>query len=389
MKRLISEIYSRLKYMLLSEEGEKFKPTTEWMQKWYEIMNDELFDGDLGPCILTTFTSGRGASGRTLGRFVLTGNNLKYNKETRRIFQGNYEYSGTYITRDNFAQICKPLIALNANYRGTQDAWLNTLVHEMCHYYVKMFGYNPKQSHGVEFRNIASRVAYKSNGKITIQRLATAEEMNDYELDDAIKQKNDQRQQKLEKTLAQRKANTLLKTMALVVVLDNDQVRLLTTTSETLLFEIGDLHNKRKNIKYFGSCKNADLIEFLRSKGYKGNSKKYRFWDITNNKPLLDELLKYSWTNYLGTCDTLEQALNIEKQEQVNPKPQQEEGLLSRYRIVEDGDGYNILDAQNKYRRTFGKPVDSIRYDKEDDVFYFTMGTHEFTGTPGNWVINC
>lgn len=360
--------------MLLSEEGEKFKPTTEWMHEWYEKMNDELFDGNLGPCILTPYTKGHGASGRTLGYFKLTGNNLKAKNNSRQMFQANPYSMDTLITRDNFVQVCKPLIALNVNYSGTQDAWINTLVHEMCHYYTYMYGYAPKQAHGVEFRNIASRVAYKSNGKITIQRLASAEEMTNYELDDAVKQKN-----------AQRKANTVSKMMTLVIVLENGQVRLITTTSENLLFEIGDIHNKRKDIKYFGSCKNADLIDFLQSKGYKGNSRKYRFWSITGNTPLLDELLKYQWTNYLGDCDTLEEALGVEKQEQVDIKPQQEEGLLSRYKIVEDGDGYNILDGQNKWRKTFGKPVNSIRYDKEDDVFYFTMGSHEFYGTPGNW----
>ena len=37
-----------------------------------------------------------------------------------------------YINKRIFFDVCKPLIALNGNYSGTEDAFLNTLVHIFC-----------------------------------------------------------------------------------------------------------------------------------------------------------------------------------------------------------------------------------------------------------------
>ena len=300
MKTIISEIYSRLKSLLLKEEGEKFKPTVEWMQEWYDKMNAELFGGELGSCTLIPYTKGRGQSGRTLGYFQMTGGVL-YNRRTRRMFKQVKDWLGSYnieIDEDNFVKEAKPLIALNANYSATQDAWLNTLVHEMCHYYTYMNGYAPVQAHGREFKSIAARVASKSNGTITIQRLATAEEMQNYELDAAVQQKNQERKERQKSRM-----------MALVVVKNDGQVRLITTTSEKVMFDIGDFHMKNKDIKYYGSCKDVDLIEFLQNHNYRNNMRSYRYWTITS-APWLNELIKYRWENYLGPCDTLEEALN-------------------------------------------------------------------------------
>ena len=48
-------------YLRLTEDEEhsteKIKPTTEWMTKWYDIMNKRLFNGELGACILRPFLS--------------------------------------------------------------------------------------------------------------------------------------------------------------------------------------------------------------------------------------------------------------------------------------------------------------------------------------------
>lgn len=54
-----------------------------------------------------------------------------------------------------------------------------------------MHGFAPKQGHGREFKDIASIVSYRSNGLITIQRLATSEEMEQHEMDADMQAKKD------------------------------------------------------------------------------------------------------------------------------------------------------------------------------------------------------
>ena len=98
-----------------------------------------------------------------------------------------------YIDRNNFAELCHPTIELNGNYSGTEHGFLETLVHEMCHYYTEMDGYCPRQGHGFEFRNIGSIVTSRSNGMFTIQRLASAEQMTELELSDEMKAKRERR----------------------------------------------------------------------------------------------------------------------------------------------------------------------------------------------------
>lgn len=51
----------------------------------------------------------------------------------------------------------------------------------------------PKQAHGPEFRQIGNYVAYKSNGQLTVQRIASAEQMEGYDVDDEIKQRREKR----------------------------------------------------------------------------------------------------------------------------------------------------------------------------------------------------
>lgn len=367
-------------YLRLTEDEEhsteKIKPTTEWMTKWYDIMNQRLFNGELGACILRPFTTGKGSNGRTLGWFKITASNIKVDRSTRRIFKSDY-YSRQYVDRSSFPSICKPCIELNANYSAPEDSWLNTLVHEMCHYYTYMYGYAPKQGHGPEFREIGAIVSSKSNGLITIQRLASAEEMTHFDLDADIKQKNQER-------LDRKKSNLNV----CVIILDNKQVRLVTTTSMKLVDEIANLHNTKNNTLYFGCSHETGLVELLYSKGYRSSMRTYRYWDISNAS-WLNILPEYQWIKVIGKCATMEEALGLENKDENHPSlavannNKQEETHLG-YNIIKDGTGYNLYNTETK-RKTFGNPVEKIWFDNEQNLFCFKNGKFTFIGTPGHW----
>lgn len=367
-------------YLRLTEDDEhsteKIKPTTEWMTKWYDIMNQRLFNGELGACILRPFTTGKGSNGRTLGWFKITASNIKVDRSTRRIFKSDY-YSRQYVDRSSFPSICKPCIELNANYSAPEDSWLNTLVHEMCHYYTYMYGYAPKQGHGPEFREIGAIVSSKSNGLITIQRLASAEEMTHFDLDANIKQKNQER-------LNRKKSNLNV----CVIILDNKQVRLVTTTSMKLVDEIANLHNTKNDTLYFGCSHETGLVDLLYSKGYRSSMRTYRYWDISNAS-WLNILPEYQWNKVIGKCATMEEALGLENKDENQPSlavannNKQEETHLG-YHIIKDGTGYNLYSTETKHK-TFGHPVEKIWFDNEQNLFCFKNGKFTFIGTPGHW----
>ena len=381
LSKLIRENVNRvLTYFCLTEDEEhsteKIKPTTEWMTKWYDIMNKRLFNGELGACILRPFTTGKGSNGRTLGWFKITASNIKVDRSTRRIFKSDY-YSRQYVDRSSFPSICKPCIELNANYSAPEDSWLNTLVHEMCHYYTYMYGYAPKQGHGPEFREIGAIVSSKSNGLITIQRLASAEEMTHFDLDANIKQKNQER-------LDRKKSNLNV----CVIILDNKQVRLVTTTSMKLVDEIANLHNTKNNTLYFGCSHETGLVDLLYSKGYRSSMRTYRYWDISNAS-WLNILPEYQWIKVIGKCATMEEALGLENKDENQPSlavannNKQEETHLG-YHIIKDGTGYNLYSTETKHK-TFGHPVEKIWFDNEQNLFCFKNGKFTFIGTPGHW----
>jgi hypothetical protein len=263
-----------------------FKPTPQWMAEKYDEMNKQLFGGRLGKCDFEVFTTGKGSEGGTLGWFKITGKNIKIRRYDRQLHQLPHDerqpngiimhYGDRNVNYDNFYQICKPRIELNGNYSGTEHGFLATLVHEMCHYYTYMNGYAPKQGHGPEFREIGMIVSSRSKGLFTIQRLASAEDMSELELNDEMKAKR-----------AKREANKLSNTIAIVVYKQSGDVRLILTRSERLVYQIYGIESKRKDtVKVFRS-NDSQLIEKFFSKGYKSLMRTYRFWNIGQNKELL------------------------------------------------------------------------------------------------------
>ena len=253
-----------------------FQPTVEWMTAKYAEMNDTLFNGALGECSFAIFTTGKGSEGGVLGWFKCNGRNIKADRYSRRMYLKDMWGGKTYIDRKNFATLCNPTIELNGNYRGTEHGFLATLVHEMCHYYTYMHGYCPKQGHGPEFREIGSVVSSRSNGMFTIQRIASAEQMTELELNDEMKAKR-------EKRLANKKASVT----AVIVFAKNGKVKLTISSNQSLINMIESSEKERgENVAV---TNDAEVIEYLFSKGYKQNLRTWRYWPL-EGKPWLDEL---------------------------------------------------------------------------------------------------
>lgn len=176
-----------------TEDGKYINLTTSWLSDKYWMLNRELFEGKLDDCDFGIFTSGRGSQGRVLGLFKMQTKDLKCDRRTRRMFLETY-FDKIYVNRDNFVELCNPKIELNGNYKWTEKSALSTLLHEMCHYYIYMNGLAPRESHGNEFRNMAFTVSSKSNNTFPVERIASAEEMKEVELDSKISRTNDKRE---------------------------------------------------------------------------------------------------------------------------------------------------------------------------------------------------
>ena len=257
------------------EMDKTFVPTSQWMAEKYAEMNSQLFGGKLGECNFGVFTTGRGMEGGTLGWFKITGRNIRVDRYSRRMFKTT-GWDKVYVNKENFYYMCQPKIELNGNYFGTEHGFLATLVHEMCHYYTYMNGYCPRQGHGREFKEIGMIVSSRSNGMFTIQRLATAEEMNELELNDEMKAKR-----------AKRLANKKASVTAVIAFTQEGKVKL-TITSNPRLIDMITTSEKERGSNVV-TTNNANVIEFLFNKGYKKNFRTWRYWNI-ENKPWIGEL---------------------------------------------------------------------------------------------------
>lgn len=306
------------------EIDKTFKPNEEWMAKKYNEMNQQLFGGSLGNCDFAIFTSGKGSQGGVLGWFKITGSNVRADRYSRRMFVGGWG-TKVFIDRNNFVRLCRPRIELNGNYTGTEQSFLATLAHEMCHYYTYMDGYCPKQGHGREFKEIGQIVSQRSNGMFTIQRLASAEQMSEMELSDEMKAKR-------EKRLSNRKSSVT----AIFVFTKQGQVKLTITSSQNLINMISASEEERGNNVV--TTNNADVIDYLFAKGYKKNMRTWRYWSL-EGKPWIDELKQM-------LPETSGETLGV-KRPTVQPQPKQSKRVFSiktSNGVFEyDGSSYYVL----------------------------------------------
>ena len=262
--------------MEISNSDEKFAPTVDWIAEKYFELNEWLFKGKLGNCLFEIYTTGKGME-TTLGHFRFTGTNIKCDKRTRQMYYAEFGLKEN-INVDNFVYYTRPMIGLNGNYKRTEHMWLNTLVHEMCHYYTYMNGRVPVQAHGTEFRHIGSIVGIRSNGIFDIKRLCDSENIG--ELDGEIAARRKARDDK--------KKNNMT---ALFIFMKNAEIRLVTTTKQSLVNEIVGKSNGLTCRKIVATS-DANFIEYLWSLGYKNNMSTYRYWSL-KDKSIIDELKKY------------------------------------------------------------------------------------------------
>ena len=148
----------------LDYETRSFRPTVEWMAKRYDEANKKLFGGVLGKCDFGVFTTGRGSRGGINGWFKLTGEGVWRSP----INYTSLFVKNTKLNSDNFVELGKPRIELNGNKRGSEWAFMVTLVHEMCHYYTYRNGFRPARPHGKEFKKIASEIARITDNQIIV-----------------------------------------------------------------------------------------------------------------------------------------------------------------------------------------------------------------------------
>jgi predicted SprT family Zn-dependent metalloprotease len=273
--------------MEINKTTEKFKPTVSWMSQKYNELNDWLFGGFLGPCQFEVFTAGKGSQGRTLGHFYMNGRGLKYEKYVRKMYYQDWDGSKIYITPQTFYVYCKPVIGLNGNYSATEQALLNTLLHEMCHYYVYYKGIYPTQAHGAEFKNIAYRVSNASNGVFDIQRLATAEEMDNRELDEKFVE------------LKKRKMENKKKKVNAIFVFKTTGVQLTITSSDTLVNEIIRRRQNDDKCKKILISNDINLLTKLFENGYNTNLRTYKYWALSEK----DEIIKSLVNNEYGATE--------------------------------------------------------------------------------------
>ena len=248
------------------------------MSRRYDEMNHILFNGSLGECAFVIFTSGRGSQGRTLGVFSMKARGLKCDRYTRKIYRESISdgvYVPVYVGKHNFDEVCQPQIALNGNYSGTEYGFLATLVHEMCHYFTYMNGKAPTQAHGHEFYRIGDIVSERSGGLFTIQRLATAEEMEHLELNDEMKEKK-------EKRIANKKVSVC----AVFDFRAPSDVHLTITKSQELIDKICNFSKNNIYSEKVVLTRDANIIDLLFSKGYNKASRTWRYWRITDNEIL-------------------------------------------------------------------------------------------------------
>lgn len=258
-------------------KDKKFKPTVEYLAEKYKELNKTAFKGMLGNCEFELYSKGS----KTLGHFYLSGKNLKCERNGRkRIFTFNpYTGERTYITKDTFYEVCRPVIGLNANYSGTEDAILSTLVHEMVHYATYMNGQVPLQAHGTEFKRYAEYVSINSDGKFSVQRLASAEEMSNYELDAEIQARLD--------AAKERKKD---KVISYFIFFKDGSVYLANASSRALVNTALNYYRGKRNVSKIVMSTDKNLINLLFQNGYKRVMRKFgNFWNV-GKEPFIKNL---------------------------------------------------------------------------------------------------
>lgn len=249
------------------------EPTPELLEERYNLYNKTLFNNSLMECVFAI----RNLGSKTLGCFYFeTGNRLFVSKSNNGKMYYQNLGEKIWIDKNNFVQYCNPHIALNSNYKWTLDGVDDTLVHEMCHYYTYMHGWSPKQAHGIEFRDIGMVVSSRSNGRFSIKRLASSEDMKKVELNPEIQAQKD-------KMLKARLKNSVV----MLIYFNTGKVFMVHSFNLKTAYNIIEQLKKyspKNNVDYVLTCPEDSLKQLLFDNKYKSMSYKYRGWYIQDTE---------------------------------------------------------------------------------------------------------
>jgi len=135
-------------------------------------------------------------------------------------------------------------------------------------------GFYPVHAHGSEFKFIADNVGVRSNGRFSIQRLATAEEMANRVLDKDIAHRN-------KDAMDRRNENSML-----IFVFKNDGVVNMTRISvnnKSALNTILNYYSKPQNMKLVDkiiASTDQRLIKLVNDLGFRTIMRNPKFWNV-------------------------------------------------------------------------------------------------------------
>ena len=321
---------------------EQFTPTVEWMERNYYLLNDELFDGKLGKCDFKIDNSK--GQWNVLGYFELQ-NQISYNKQTKRLEFKKNDNSYGKIDYCNFVYVCKPLIALNGNFTGSEYDTTCTLIHEMCHYYNYMNGYAPTRAHGKEFKNACLLVSKKSGGKYTYNNIFNSEESSLRLTDDALNVK---------KLQDEKKRNRFIKTIKVLIIFRGSETIMLTSSSQKVIDEYIDLwFNNIDNHDAYILLEDERFNEVIYDLRYRTNIRRVSFFNVTKNKDVMEMVYNIQDYNVIDYKD-----------KQDNAKEEISEGEI-RIRniireVIEEYIGDEMIEIPNGYNLGKQTPLELL-----------------------------
>lgn len=321
---------------------EQFTPTVEWMERTYYRLNDELFDGKLGMCDFKIDNSN--GQWNVLGYFMLQ-NKISCNKKTRRLGFKKDDNSYGGIDYCNFVYVCKPLIALNGNFSGSEYDTTCTLIHEMCHYYNYMNGYAPTRAHGKEFKNACLLVSKKSGEKYPYNKVFNSEESSLRLTDDA---------RSVKKLQDDKKRERFIKTIKVLIIFRGSETIMLTSSSQKVIDEYIEL--------WFNNMKTHDvyiLLEDERFNGviydlrYRTNVRSVSFFNVTKDKDVMEMVYNIKDYNVIDYKDKRDNTKEVISEDEIRIR-----NIIRE--VIEEYIGDEMIDIPNGYNLGKQTPLDLL-----------------------------
>ena len=136
-----------------------------------------------------------------------------------------------------------------------------------------MNGIIPRQGHGVEFKEIGARVAFRSNNYFKIQTHERPEVLSQLELNSYF----------VDKQYKKNEAG-MLKAFCMLLFMNDNTVRLVRTTQDKVKQEVMSYETKRNKCEKIVEIRDINFINKCQTYGYITNCRTYRFWPVQGKK---------------------------------------------------------------------------------------------------------